>query len=126
VIIYKELCYKIVGAAMEVHRLLGPGFLEAVYETALAAELTKKQIPFKLQDWLKVMYKGEDVGNYKPDIIVDNKVILEIKATSCLVPRHTAQALHYLAATKLQLALLINFGASSLQFKRVVNQKNSR
>jgi GxxExxY protein len=120
VIIYKELCYRIVGAAMEVHRELGPGFLEMVYENALAREFMKRQIPFRLQDSLRVSYKGEEVGKYRPDIIVDDKIIIEIKAMSTLIPRHTAQALHYLTATKLRLALLLNFGAKSLQFKRII------
>lgn len=119
-ILFKELSYKIIGCAMEVHRVLGPGFLEAVYLSGLAQELTLLGIPFELQKHLPVYYKGKLIGEYIADIVVDNKIILELKAVSRLNSSHTAQALNYLTATGLQLAIIINFGSGSLQSQRVV------
>jgi GxxExxY protein len=102
------------------HRLLGSGFLESVYEHALAWELTVRQIPFERQVPITVAYKQAQVGEYRADFLVDGKIILEIKATNFLISEYHAQALHYLAATGLRLALLLNFGARSLQFKRII------
>jgi GxxExxY protein len=119
-IVLKELSYAIVGAAMEVHRILGPGFLEAVYEEALAHELDLRDIPFQKQQRLPVHYKGRAVGDYVADLVVDDRIILELKAVSKLTPVHEAQAHNYLAATGLRLAILLNFGAASLQQKRIV------
>lgn len=119
-ILFKELSYAVVGAAMEVHRILGPGFLEAVYEAALAHELNLRDIPFETQKRLPVHYKGQQVGEYIADLVVDDQVVLEIKAVSKLIPAHEAQAHNYLAATGLRLAILLNFGAASLQQKRIV------
>jgi GxxExxY protein len=119
-ILYKELSYAIVGAAMEVHRILGPGFLESVYQAALAHEFTLRGIPFEQFRRLPVMYKGILVGDYIADFVVNNQIVVEIKAVSSLNDAHEAQALNYLAATGFRLALLLNFGAESLQRKRVV------
>ena len=113
---------------MEVHRILGTGFLEAVYEAALAHELTLRGIPFEMQKELPVYYKGQLVGHYIADFVVDGQIIpstssghhLELKAVSALTKAHEAQAHNYLAATGLRLAILINFGAESLQQKRIV------
>ena len=118
-ILYKELSYAVVGAAMEVHQHLGPSFLEKVYQKALAYELSLRKIPFEQYKPLPVTYKGLLVGEYEADFIVDGKIILEIKAVSSFHPAHEAQALHYLAATGYRLALLLNFGKESLQQKRV-------
>ena len=119
-ILYKELSYAIVGAAMEVHRILGPGFLEAVYQAALAHELTLRGIRFEQFKCLPVTYKQVLIGNYEADFVVEGKIILEIKAVSVLHPKHVAQAHHYLAATGLRLAILLNFGAGSLEHQRVI------
>ncbi len=119
-IIFKELSFAIVGAAMEVHNQLGPAFLEAVYQKALAYEFTLRGILFEEQKVLPVHYKGQLVGEYKADFVVDGKIIIEIKSVSALAKAHEAQALHYLAATGLQLAIILNFGAPSLQYKRIV------
>jgi GxxExxY protein len=119
-ILFKELSYVIIGAAMEVHRILGPGFLEAVYETALAHELTLRGIRFEAQKRLPVYYKGQLVGDYVADFVVEDQIILEIKAVSALTAAHEAQAHNYLTATGLRLAILLNFGATSLQQKRIV------
>jgi GxxExxY protein len=119
-LLYKELCYRIVGAAQEVHRGLGSGFLESVYEHALARELTLLSVPFVRQYPIPVIYKDATIGEYRADFLVDEKIILEIKASSCLIPEFEAQAIHYLTATRLRLAILLNFGAGSLQFKRII------
>jgi GxxExxY protein len=119
-ILFKELSYQIVGAALEVHRILGPGYLEAVYEGALAYEFAQRGIPFARQQQLSVKYKNVLVGDYVADFLVDGKIILELKAVAELHPRHEAQAIHYLTTTGLRLALLLNFGADSLQSKRIV------
>jgi GxxExxY protein len=119
-ILFKELSYAIVGAAMEVHNQLGSGFLEAVYQKALAHELTLRGISFAEQKALPVYYKGLMVGEYKADFVAGEQIILEIKAVSRLDKAHEAQALHYLTATGLKLAILMNFGSPSLQSKRIV------
>ncbi|MCG2768956.1 MAG: GxxExxY protein [Anaerolineae bacterium] len=119
-ILFKELSYTIVGAAMEVHRILGPGFLEAVYQAALAHELALRGIRFEQLKRLPVTYKGVSVGDYVADFAIEGKVILELKALSGLHPRHEAQAINYLASTGFRLAILLNFGADRLQHKRMV------
>ena len=118
--LHEELSGKIIGAAMEVHKQLGPGFLESVYEHALAIELTERQEPYNRQAPIAVIYKQIQIGEYRADFLVDCKIILEAKATASLIPEHYAKVLHYLTATGLRLALLINFGAQSLQFKRII------
>jgi GxxExxY protein len=118
--LYEELSGMVIGAAMEVHKRLGSGFLESVYEHALALELAERQIPFETQAPITVVYKQVQIGEYRPDFLVDRKMILEIKATNALIAEHYAQVLHYLTATGLRLALLLNFGGRSLQFKRVI------
>ncbi|HXD10072.1 MAG TPA: GxxExxY protein [Anaerolineales bacterium] len=123
-ILFKELSFRVIGAAMEVHNVLGPGFLESIYQAALEKELTLRGIPFDHQVELPVSYKGDLVGVYKADLIVDGKIIIEIKGVSKLNASHQAQALHYLAATGLELAILINFGAGSLDYRRVVRSQN--
>jgi GxxExxY protein len=119
-IIFKEFSYAIVDAAMEVHRILGPGFLEAIYQAALAHELAVRGIRFEQFKRLPVYYKGVLVGEYEADFVVEDKIILEIKAVSKLHPRHEAQAIHYLTATGFRLAILLNFGTDSLQHQRIV------
>jgi GxxExxY protein len=119
-ILYAELSYLTVGAAIEVHQVLGPGFLEAVYEQALAHELTMRRIPFERQVPLLVTYKGLRIGEYRADFVIDGKIVLEIKAASALTGAHESQAHHYLAATGLRLAILFNFGAKSLEIKRII------
>ena len=105
---------------MEVHKILGPGFLEAVYQAALAHELKILCIPFTQQVHLPVTYKGVLVGDYIADFVIDGKVILEIKSVSKLNASHQAQAMHYLAATGYRLAILLNFGQGSLEQRRIV------
>jgi GxxExxY protein len=119
-LIYKELSYKIVGAALEVHHLLGPGFLESVYSEALAHELRLQGLPHTREVPLEVHYKELLVGEYKADFVVDHKILLELKALAGLHVAHSAQVHNYLAATGLRLGLLLNFGREQLEFKRVV------
>ena len=118
-VLYPELSYRIVGAAMEVHSALGPGFLEAVYQVALAEEMRLRGIGFEREKRLKVLYKGITVGDYQADFVVEDQIILELKAISALTPAHKAQAMHYLAATGLRLAILLNFGSASLERERI-------
>jgi GxxExxY protein len=119
-LIYKELTFAVIGAAMEVHRILGPGFLEAVYQVALERELTLRGVPFERQVKLPVIYKDILVGEYFADVVIDKKFVVEIKAVSKFNASHQAQAMHYLAATGLRLALLLNFGTGSLEHRRVI------
>jgi len=119
-LLYKGLSFAIIGAAMEVHKILGPGFLETVYQKALAHELKLHGIIFYEQVRLPITYKGESMGEYVADFIVESKIILEIKAVSKLNSSHQAQAIHYLTATGNKLALLLNFGAPSLEYRRVI------
>ena len=105
---------------MEVHRALRPGFLESVYEAALAHELALRGISFEQQKRLPVQYKCQRVGDFVADLVVDGQIILELKAVSRLTAVHEAQAHNYLAATGLRLAIILNFGAASLQQKRIV------
>ena len=119
--LYKDLSYKIIGLAMEVHRKLGCGFLEKVYENSLMLLFRREGIPAKQQVAVKVYFEGEKVGDYIADILVAGKIILELKTVSTLIEEHKAQTLNYLKATNLQLALLINFGAKSLQYARIIN-----
>ena len=119
-ILFKELSYAIIGAAMEAHRVLGPGFLEAVYESALAYELTLRGIRFERQMHLPVYYKDQLLGEYIADLVIEGQIIIELKAISAISAAHEAQAHHYLAATGLKLAIILNFGAESLQQKRIV------
>jgi GxxExxY protein len=119
-ILLKELSYAIIGSAMEVHRILGPGFLEAVYQAALAHELSLRSIAFEQYVKLPVSYKGQPIGNYEADFVIEGQIILELKAVSAISKAHESQAHHYLAATGLKLAIILNFGAESLQQKRIV------
>ena len=111
-----------IGAAQEVHRLLGPGLLEGVYEEAMAHELRLRSSAFERQKLLPMNYKGLVVGEFRPDFVAEGKIILELKAAAALAPVHQSQAVHYLAMTGLRLAILINFGRASLQIRRIVRQ----
>jgi len=104
---------------MSVHRTLGCGFLESVYENALAIELQKKGIRFQRQVRLLVRYRGKAVGMYFADVIIENELLLELKALKSINKLCEAQLLNYLKASDIQVGLLINFGSKSLQFKRM-------
>ncbi len=124
-LLYRELCYSVVGAAMEVHRGLGPGFYESVYQHALAHELATRGLAFETERRVSVKYKTWIVGEFDIDLLVEDKIIVELKAVAQLNQAHQAQAINYLAATGLELALLINFGEPSLRFKRVIRQPSN-
>jgi len=119
-LLYKEQTFAVIGAAMEVHTILGPGFLEAVYQGALERELTLRGILFERKVKLPVTYKDLVIGEYEADLVIDKKFIVEIKAVSKFNSNHQAQAMHYLAATGLRLALLLNFGTGSLEHRRII------
>lgn len=119
-LLYRSLTEQIIGAALEVHKELGPGFLEKVYQAALTHELTSRNVPSATEAEIPVSYKGRPIGVYYSDILVDGKVICEIKAIDRLTPVHEAQLIHYLKATGIRVGLLVNFGSRSLQFKRMV------
>ncbi|HWF89629.1 MAG TPA: GxxExxY protein [Pyrinomonadaceae bacterium] len=113
--------YQIIGAAMEVHRQLGCGFLETVYQEALALEFKSREIPFKRELLFPVTYKGLRLRTeYRPDFICFDSVIVELKALSSLSPVQESQLINYLKVTGLQTGLLLNFGARSLEQRRLV------
>lgn len=114
----EDLTEKIIGCAMAVHRALGAGFLESVYQKALAHELAKAGLKVVCECPIRVMYDGVDVGEFAADMLVEDRVIVENKAVRALAPAHEVQLVHYLTATGIDVGLLLNFGAEKLQFKR--------
>lgn len=106
---------------MEVHKNLGNGFQEILYQRALAIELSLMGIEFEREKEMDIFYKGEYIGNRRADFFIENKIMVEIKAVINLEDGHLAQAINYLEAYKMEIGLLINFGSKSLQFKRVHN-----
>jgi GxxExxY protein len=123
-IIEKELSYTIMQAAFEVHNTLGPGFPEKIYEEAMSRELPTRGIEIERQKRVVVKYKGEPLGEFFLDNVANKRVILEYKAVSEIAQIHKQQALSYLKATGLELAIVINFGAERVQSSRVVYTKN--
>jgi GxxExxY protein len=119
--LYRDLSYEIVGLAMEVHRKLGYGFLEKVYENALMVLLEREGNKARQQIPTKVSFEGRVVGYYVADIIVESLTILEIKAAENLCDGHRTQTLNYLRATGLRLAIVLNFGKEKLQYERLIN-----
>ena len=109
------LTWKIIGAAIEVHRELGPGLLESLYEDALCYELDEAGLSFQRQKPISVKYKSLSIGNLIADVVVEDKVILELKAVEKLAPIHTTQMLTYLKVTRLSLGLLLNFNVTTLR-----------
>lgn len=119
---YQELTSKIIGCIYEVHNTLGEGFLESVYCNALAIELQTAGLKLHKEFPIKVFYKDKIVGDYQADLVVEGKVILELKAVKELHPAHEAQLIHYLRATGIEIGLLVNFGRSA-QVKRKICSK---
>jgi GxxExxY protein len=115
---YKNLTYEAIGAAMEVHTVLGSGLVESVYETALAHELDLRGISYRRQADLRVQYKGIVTGEFRADFLVDDAVVVELKAVKQLTKVHKPQVLNYLKATGYRVGLLFNFGSPSLEYKR--------
>jgi len=119
--LFKEETYKIIGACMEVHKTLGNGFLEAVYQEALEEELNLQNIPFEREKQISISYKNKVLNkHYYADFVCYNKIIVELKALSNLNSDHEAQILNYLKATGYKIGLLINFGEKSLKYKRKI------
>jgi GxxExxY protein len=114
-VIYRELSYRIMQAAFEVHNTLGPGFLESVYEEALACEPEIRSVPFQRQKKIVIHYKERVVGTHRLDFVVDNAIVLELKAVSALTDAFKQQTLSYLKATGLRLGILINFGTPRVE-----------
>lgn len=114
---------KIIGCAMEVHRYLGNGFQERIYQRALAIEMSKQGLNFAIEFEMTVFYKDEYIGKRRVDFLVEDFVSVEIKARSALDDTHLNQAINYLEVYHIETGLLINFGAKSLQFKRLINSK---
>jgi GxxExxY protein len=119
-----ELTGKIIGCAMEVHKHLGNGFQEVVYQRALSIELNMQGLEHEREKEMPLNYKDHDIGTRRVDFFVMNKIMVEIKATSQPEDVHLAQAINYLEAYNMEIGLLINFGNTSLQFKRVMKPKS--
>jgi len=119
-LLHGELTKEVIDAAYTVHKTMGYGFLERVYEKALSHELSLRNLMHEVQEPINVTYKGIDVGNYIADIIVEKKVILELKACEELSSSHISQTLNYLKATDIKVGLLINFGKNKIEVKRLI------
>lgn len=120
-----ELTGKIIGCAMEVHKILGNGFQEVIYQRALAIEMRSQGLEFSREHEMEIFYKEEKIGTRRVDFFVEGKIMLELKAVIQLEDVHLAQAINYLEAYNMQIGLLINFGSQSLQFKRVMKPKEN-
>lgn len=118
-----QLTHKIIGCCMEVHRTLGNGFQEVVYQRALAIEFRLQNLAFEREKEMPLEYKGEDIGTRRVDFFVESSVMVEIKAVEQILDVHKAQAINYCEAYKIADGLLINFGGTSLEYKRVYNKK---
>jgi GxxExxY protein len=118
---YSDLTEKIIGCSMRVHNILGNGFQEVIYQRALAIELKKLNINFDRELEMPIMYEGISIGTRRVDFLVEEKVSVELKAVTKLENVHLAQAINYLEAYNLEVGLLINFGNTSLEFKRLIN-----
>jgi GxxExxY protein len=120
---YNELSSLIIGSAIEVHRILGPGFLESVYEESMCKELQLRGLSYACQHGCIVNYKDTHVGEGRIDLLVEHKIIVELKAVEALAPIHSAQVISYLKMTKLPLGLLFNFNVTKLMpegFRRII------
>jgi GxxExxY protein len=116
---YSDITERVIGAAMRVHGALGNGFQEVIYQRAMAIEMTLAKLSFHREFEMPVMYREQQIGTRRVDFFVENSVMVELKVVTELQDVHLAQAMNYLEAFKLEVGLLINFGARSLQFKRV-------
>jgi GxxExxY protein len=117
---FEELSGRIIAAAIDVHKELGPGFLESVYQRAMEVALEHRGIPFERQKEITVCFESVDVGVHRLDLVVEEEIIVELKAVKALEDTHFAQLKSYLRATDLQVGLLLNFNAPTLVVKRVV------
>jgi len=117
---FEALSGRIIEAAIDVHRQLGPGFMESIYENATKVALRKRNIPFEFQHEVRVSYEGEEVGLHRLDLVVQGEIVVELKAIRVLEDVHFAQVRSYLKATGLHVGLLLNFNAPILVIKRIV------
>ena len=122
---HEEITHKIIGSAMEVHRKLGPGFQEYIYHRALEKEFKLQNVSFDNEYEIKIFYKGEQIGLRRVDFLVEKTIPVEIKAVTELTDTNLAQSKNYLEAGGIEIGLLINFGSSSHQFKRLINNNIS-
>ena len=120
---YSETTSKVIGCAMKVHQKMRNGYQELIYHRCLLIEFKKENIIFQDEVELSIFYDGIEVGKRRVDFLIDNQVVLEIKAVSELNDTHLAQALNYLEGLNLEIGLLINFGSKSLEVKRIINNK---
>jgi GxxExxY protein len=120
---YEDITEKIIGCAMKVHSALGNGFQEVIYQRCLEIEMSKQGLQSLREVEMPIYYDGQEVGTRRADFLVEDKVIVELKALTILEDVHLAQALNYLEAYNLEVGLLINFGSRSLEFKRLHNKK---
>jgi GxxExxY protein len=116
-----ELSHQMIGMAIEIHKKLGPGFQEKIYEEALLKEFEKAEIEYQRQKVVRVDYDGQSLGNQRIDLLVDDGIILEIKACAKIIPIHRDQLISYLKTADKKLGLILNFGRSKLEIKRVVH-----
>ncbi|MBI1782174.1 MAG: GxxExxY protein [Sphingobacteriales bacterium] len=123
---YKEITEKIIGAAMRVHAAMGNGFQEVIYQRALEIEMNESGLEFAREYSMKVFYKGHEIGERRVDFFVEGKIMVELKAIVLLENVHLAQAKNYLEAYNVEVGLLLNFGNTSLEFKRLENKKYQR
>ncbi len=119
-IIYPDLSYKIMGAIFEVHSELGPGFLESVYEKALIEELSNRGLEIETQKVIDLIYKNKKIGIHRLDLVIDNKVVVELKTVERFSVHHKAQLTSYLKASGYKLGILVNFSKSKVEYLRVV------
>lgn len=119
---YSELTSKIIGASMQVHKVLGNGFQEVIYQRALAIELTNNGITFEREKEMPIFYKEQQIGTRRVDFLIEGVVSVELKALTKLEDVHLAQAINYLEAYNIEIGMLLNFGAKSLEFKRLINK----
>ena len=123
-LIYKEEAYKIIGACMEVYNILGPGFLESVYQEALALEFDERGIPYQPECPIRIHFKGRILKKrFSADFLCYEDIILEIKAVETIIKGHEGQLLNYLRGSQKPLGLLVNFGASTFQYRRFANTR---
>ncbi len=118
---YSEITGAIIGAAMQVHSELGNGFPEVIYQRSLPIEFQNQNISYKREESMPLFYKGKSIGKRRADFMVEEKVLVELKALSEINKTHYNQVLNYLTAFNLEVALLLNFGENSLNFKRLIN-----
>lgn len=118
----EDLAHAVIGAAIEVHKELGPGYSENIYEEALAYELRLRQIPFERQRPMTLHYKGHEIGSIRLDMLVSGLLVVELKTAEAIIPAHTGQVIRYLKALDLNLGLLLNFDVAKMQtgIRRVV------